>query len=93
MEEGFPLHLGHCCFLQHQGAQMTTQSPRCCPQHHHHSPLVEGVSVTPFVVLATQVIVQAARMGTEGLFHTLELDVAQPVVQMISLLVAFAFEK
>ena len=72
---------------------MTPPSPRCCPQHHHHAPLVEVVSETQFVVPAAQVLVQAARMGTEGLFHTPELDVAQPAIQMMSLLVAFAFEK
>ena len=68
MEEGFPLHSGHCCFLQHRGAQMTAQSPRCCPQYHHQSPLVEVVSETPLFVPAVQVIVQIARMGTES-FH------------------------
>ena len=68
MEEGFPLHSGHCCFLQHRGAQMTAQNPRCYPQHHHHSPLVEVVSETPLFVPTAQVIVQAARMGTES-FH------------------------
>ena len=53
-------HVGRYCFLQHRGAQMTAQSPRCCPQYHRHAHLVEGVPDAQIMVPATQVVVQSA---------------------------------
>ena len=53
-------HSGHYCFLQHRGAQMTARNPRCCPQYHHHSHLVEGVPDAPIMVPAAKVVVQSA---------------------------------
>ena len=88
-------HSGHYCFLQHRGAQMTAQNPRCCPQYHHHSHLVEGVSGTQMVVPAAQVVVQTAPMRTEELFRisgidmSLVLVVVPPVVRTMSPLAAF----
>ena len=51
------------------------------------------MQVQVHVPVAAQLQVQLAQMGTEGLFHIPELDVVQPAVQMMSLLVAFDFEK
>ena len=69
---------------------MRYQSPRRCPQHHHHSQSVEGVPATqmivqvaPMDVPAAQMVVQAAPMGTE-LFHRMGMCLVALVgVQML----------
>ena len=82
------LHSGHYCFLQHHGAQMTAQSPRCCPQYHQDLQMVEFAPVERVhVPVAAPLQVQLAQMGT-WMFQGTVLCLIAQIVQKVLLAIA-----